>query len=137
MTRPALTAALAFLGILAMASIALGRTETRFNTGACEPPNARVDSWWSVTTYVDGVPTMVSGRDCLGNLYFNRPINIRFVSADPTAGRTPTHEGLDENGNGWIAVIAYDGAHDPVWMCGRTGGGAFWVADPIDLFVLE
>src|SRR4051812_37638410 len=117
----------ALVGVVLITTAAFGRTEEKFNSGACEPPDARIETWWSITTYVNGVPTKVSGRDCQGNLYWDRPINIRFVSTDPISGMTPTNSGMDDNGTMWAAVIIYNDDHDPIWMGGRTGSGAYWV----------
>jgi hypothetical protein len=124
------------LAFITATAATFGATEQKFNSGACEPPNARNETWWSVTTYVDGVPTKVSGRDCQGNIYWDRPINVRFISADPISGMTPTNAGANEDGTAWAAVIIYDASHDPIWMGGKIGEGRYWVADAIDLFNL-
>jgi len=81
------------------------KTEYKYAEGTCEAP-ANVDSWYSVTTYENGKPVRIKGRDCNG-AYYDLLIATVTQPTDPTGGATPVHTGTTELGT-WGSVITWN-----------------------------
>src|SRR3954464_10570203 len=91
-------------GLAIAISVAYAGTRNyKFDSGSCDNGN----TWWSVSTYLDGVLTEVNGTDCSGKHYTRYPHRI-IVSSDPLDGETPTFTDLASNGQAWYAPARYD-----------------------------
>ncbi len=113
------------LGFIVALAVAYASTETyKFDSGDCD--NGK--TWWSVSTYRDGVLTEVDGVDCSGKHYTRYPHRI-VVSSDPLDGQPPTFTDVASNGNIWYALVRYDADHRVIWQGGKDGNGEYWITD--------